>query len=159
MRLRDDHAFEQRKATVAAILDDLGPIRDEDSGKRDEVRRFEIALDAPEPQLVVRARFRYLEWWNRDGRGWRLAKYQYDYIDLIEGSRLAYHRHDLPGDANRPHAHCKPPDRPPRTSHYRAYEVDLLEAHEEFVSLYSSGRPVNCAGLRPLRDTGEGADV
>lgn len=159
LRLRDDHAFEQRKATVSAILDDLGPIRDEDSGKLEDVRRFEVELDSPESPLAARARFRYLEWWARDGRRWRLAKYQYDYVDLIHRSRLAYHRHNLPGATDLHHIHCEPPDRPPSAPHFRAYEVDLLEAHEDFAALYVSGRPINCAGLRPLPTTHEGADA
>jgi hypothetical protein len=159
VKLHDDHAFEQRKATVAAILDDLGPIRDEDSGKRDEVRRLEIALDTPEPPLVVRARFRYLEWWNRDGRGWRKTKYQYDYIDLIDQSRLAYHRHDLADEPDVPHIHCQPSGGRPSARHFRAYDVDLLEAHEEFAALYATGRAIDCAGLRPLRAPEEGADA
>ncbi len=159
MRLRDDHAFEQRKATVAAILDDLSPIRDEDSGKLEEIRRFEVALDTPEPPIPVRARFRYLEWWIRDGRGWRLAKYQYDYIDLIGRSRLAYHRHDLAGEADILHIHCEPPGGRRSAPHYRAYEVDLLEAHEEFAALYASSRVIDCAGLRSLHATEEGADA
>jgi hypothetical protein len=159
MRLRDDDAFEQRKATVLAILDDLGPIRDEDSGKLNEIRRFGVELDAPEPPLASRARFRYLEWWSRDGRGWQLGRYQYDYFDRVDRARLAYHRHNLPGGPNMLHRHCEPPDRSPSAPHFRAYEVDLLEAHEEFAALYVSGRPINCAGLRPLQVTEEGADA
>lgn len=159
VRLRDDHAFEQHKARVSAILDDLGDIRVEDSGKRDGIRRFEIEVDAPRPPLTAEARFRYLEWWTRDGRGWRHARYQYDYFDLIYRSRLAYHRHVLPGAANIPHSHCEPPGRPPSAPHFRAYEVDLLEAHEEFTALYARDRPVTCAGLRPLHATQEGADA
>jgi hypothetical protein len=159
VKLRDDHAFEQRKATVAAILDDLGPIRVQDSGKLEEIRRFEVALDAPEPPLDVLARFRYLEWWIRDGRGWRLAKYQYDYFDLVHRSRLAYHRHDLPGRANILHSHCQPADRPLSAQHFRAYEVELLESHEEFAALYASGRDIDCASLRPLQVPEEGAEA
>lgn len=150
VRLRDDHAFEQRKATIKTILDDLGPARDEDGGKRNDVRRFEVGVDVPEAPLAARARFRYLEWWKRDGRRWLLVKYQYDYFDLMAQTRLAYHRHDLPGAANMPHRHCKALGMPPAARHFRAYEVDLLEAHEEFAVLYASGRVIDCAGLRPL---------
>lgn len=159
VRLRDDHAFEQRKATVTAILDDLAPISHDDGGKFEDIRRLEIELETPDPPLAARARFRYLEWWSRDGRGWRLAKYQYDYFDLIHRSRLAYHRHNLPGAADIPHSHCEPPGRSPSASHFRAYEVDLLEAHEEFAALYASDRVLDCAGLRPLHATQEGADA
>ncbi len=159
VRLRDDHAFEQHKARVSAILDDLGDIRMEDSRSQDGIRRFEIEVDAPRPPLEARARFRYLEWWRRDGRGWRLAKYQYDYIDRVHGSRRAYHRHNLPGAPNALHIHCERPNETRATPHFRAYEVDLIEAHEEFTAHYASGRPVDCAGLRPLHIDRQGADA
>ena len=158
VRLRDNHAFEQRKATVSAILDDLAPISHDDGGKLDDVRRLEMELETPDPPLAVRARFRYLEWWCRDGRGWRLVKYQYDYVDVINRSRLAYHRHDLPGAPDMLHSHCKPAGRPSSASHFRAYEVDLLEAHEEFAAVYASGRAIDCAGLRPLVATWKGTE-
>lgn len=151
VRLRDDHAFEQRKATVSAILDDLAPIWHDDGGKLEDVRRFEIELETPEPPLAPWARFRYLEWWSRDGRGWRLTKYQYDYLDVMNRSRLAYHRHDLSGAADMLHSHCVPPNQPRPATHFRAYEVDLLEAHEEFAALYAGGRVIDCSGFRPLR--------
>ena len=159
MRLRDDHALEQHKARVSAILDDLGDIRVEDSGTRDSIRRFEIEVDAPRPPLTGRARFRYLEWWTRDGRGWQRGRYQYDYFNRVHRSRLAYHRHNLPGAADILHSHCEPPGKPLSASRFRAYEVDLLEAHEEFTALYASGRVIDCAGLRPLHATQEGADA
>jgi len=76
------------------------------------------------------SRFRYLEWWSRDGRGWRLVRYQYDYFDRAHRSRLAYHRHDLAGEPDLLHIHCEPSGKPPSARHFRAYEVDLLEAHE-----------------------------
>jgi len=158
VRLRDDHAFEQRKSTVSAILDDLAPISHDDGGKLDDVRRLEFELETPDPPLDGRARFRYLEWWRREGRGWRLIKYQYDYVDVITRSRLAYHRHDLPGAPDTFHSHCEPPGRPSSVPHFRAYEVDLLEAHEEFAALFASGRTIDCAGLRPLRANQEGTD-
>ena len=157
VRLRDDHAFEQRKATVTAILDDLAPISHDGGGKFEDIRRLEIELETPDPPLAARARFRYLEWWSRDGHGWLLAKYQYDYFDLIHRSRLAYHRHNLPGAADILHSHCEPRGRSPSASYFRAYEVDLLEAHEEFAALYASDRVIDCAGLRPLHATQEGA--
>ncbi|MGZ8761178.1 MAG: hypothetical protein ACXWXV_11505 [Aeromicrobium sp.] len=158
MRLRDDHAFEQHKARVSAILDDLGDIRVEDSAKRATIRRFEIEADAPRPPLTARVRFRYLEWWSRDGRGWQLGRYQYDYFDRVERGRLAYHRHNLPGAPDLHHVHCEPSGGRPLARHFRAYEVDLLEAHEEFAALYASGRAIDCAGLRPLQLHEKGTD-
>lgn len=158
VRLRDDHAFEQHKARVSAILDDLGDVRVEDSGRPHDIRHLEIEVDAPRQPLTARARFRYLEWWRRDGRGWGIAKYQYDYIDLVDRGRLAFHRHDLADATDVPHQHCQPSGGRPSTRHFRAYEVDLLEAHDEFSALYASGQVIDCAGLRPLRPL-EGADA
>lgn len=159
VKLRDDHAFEQRKARVSKILDDLGDVRVEDNGRRDSIRHFETEVDAPRPPLETKARFRYLEWWSRDGPGWRTVKYHYDYIDLTDQSRLAYHRHDLAGAPDVPHIHCQPSGGRPSARHFRAYEVDLLEAHDEFAALYATGRAIDCAGLRPLRAAEEGADA
>jgi hypothetical protein len=150
LTLRDDHAFEQRTATILAIVDDVGSPSLEDTGKADALRRFQVEVDVAEAPLEVQARFRYLEWWSRDGRGWRLAKYQYDYFDRVHRSRLAYHRHDLAGEPDLLHIHCEPPGTPPSARHFRAYEVDLLEAHDEFSALYASGRAIDCVGLRPL---------
>ena len=42
---------------------------------------------------------------------------------------------------------------------HRTYTQRLLEAHEEFVALYASDRVLDCAGLRPLHATHEGADA
>ena len=151
LTLRDDHAFEQRTATILAILDDLGSPSLDDTGKADALRRFHVEVDIGEAPLAIQARFRYLEWWSRDGRGWRLTKYQYDYFDRVHRSRLAYHRHHLAGEPDVLHIHCEPSGKPPSARHFRAYEVDLLEAHEEFAALYVSGRATDCAGLRPLR--------
>jgi len=151
VRLSDDHAFEQRTATVLAILDDLGPPRIDDSGKRSAVRWLESELDVPEAPIDAEVRFRYLEWWSRNGRAWLLDKYQYDCFDRRHGSRFAYHRHGLAGRADILHIHCEPARDRSRAPHYRSYEVDLLEAHEEFAELYLGGRSIDCAGLRPLR--------
>ncbi len=158
VRLRDDHAFERHKARIAAILDDLGDIRVEDSGRRDSIRRFEIEVDAPRPPLTARARFRYLEWWSRDGGGWQRGRYTYDCFDRVHGGRLAYHRHDRPGLPDGHHIHCEPSRGRTQARHFRAYEVDLLEAHDEFAVLYANGGTIDCTGLRPLHVT-EGADA
>jgi hypothetical protein len=105
---------------------------------------------------VAEASFRYKEWWGRDGHGWRLDKYRYDYVDRLRGGRLAYHYHDLPGRRAVLHAHCESPAASAdvagsvAVSHFRAFDVDLLEAHDEFVTLFASDTPIDCTGLRPL---------
>lgn len=150
MRLRDDHAFEQRKATILAILDRLGEVKIGDTGKAVPERAILFELDAPEHDLTATGRFRYREVFRRDGDGWILMSYTYDYLDLERGGRWAYHWHALPGRSGVFHEHCRPPSGRPSVSHFRAYEVELLEAHEEFARLYASDSPIDCTGLRPL---------
>ena len=151
MRLRDDHAFEQRKATIVAILDRLGDLIVIDGGKAAPERAVRFELDAPRRPLPAFGRFRYGEVFRRDGVGWSLTSYTYDYLDVEHGGRLAYHWHSLPGRLAVHHLHCRPPAGRPSISHFRAYEVDLFEAHDEFTRLLASGTPIDCTGLRPLR--------
>ena len=155
MRLRDDHAFEQRKATIVAVLDDDGDVLLADTGKAAPERAVRFELAAPRHPLAELGRFRYGEVFHRDGAGWVLTSYTYDYLDLEHGGRLAYHWHPLPGGPAVHHLHCRPPVGRPSVSHFRAYEVDLLEAHEEFARLFASGTPIDCTGLRPLRPVGD----
>lgn len=151
MRSLGEHAFEQRKATIIAVLDSLGDLEVEDAGKAGSRRHLGFRAEAPGSGLSTEALFRYEEWFRRDGAGaWALAKYQYDYVDLGRGARLAYHRHAIGPLSDVIHAHCEAPDRPPAADHFRAYELDLLEAHEEFVRLYAAEEPIDCRGLRPL---------
>ncbi len=155
MRLRDDHAFEQRKATIVAILDRLGDVTIDDTGKSAPGRAIRFALDAPRRPLSALGRFRYREVFRRDGDGWILMSYTYDYLDLERGGRRAYHWHDLPGRSGVFHEHCRPPGDRPSISHFRSYDVDLFEAHEEFAMSYASETAIDCAGLRPLRPAAE----
>lgn len=110
--------------------------------------RFEV--DAPGQGLATQATFVYAEWYRRVAQGWRLARYQFDYVDRLRGARLGYHWHSVGGRHWLHHAHCEERLGKPAADHYRAYEVDLLEAHQEFVSLYAAEQPVDCSGLRPL---------
>ncbi|MBA3876444.1 MAG: hypothetical protein C0498_05825 [Anaerolinea sp.] len=155
VRLRDDHAFEQRKATIIAILDDDGDVTIHDTGRVAPERAIRFELDAPEHGLAATGRFRYGEVFRRDGDGWILESYTYDYIDLERGGRRAYHRHDLPGRSSVFHEHCRPPGGRPSISHFRSYDVDLIEAHEEFAMSYASETAIDCTGLRPLRNPSE----
>ena len=151
MRLRDDHALEQRKATIVAVLDRLADLTTSDTGKAAKERAIRFELDAPRCPLAALRRFRYGEIFRRDAVSWILSSYTYDYLDLERGGRSAYHWHDLPGRPAVHHYHCRPPAGRPSLSHFRAYEVDLLEAHDEFARLFASGAPIDCTGLRPLR--------
>jgi hypothetical protein len=157
--LRDDHAFEQRKATILAILDRLGEVQIGDTGKAVPERAILFELDAPEHDLTATGRFRYREVFRRDGDGdgdgWILMSYTYDYLDLERGGRRAYHWHDLPGRSSVFHEHCRPPGARPSISHFRSYDVDLFEAHEEFAMSYASETTIDCTRLRPFRPVSE----
>ena len=151
MRFLDEHAFEQRKATIIAILAGVGDLDVEDSGRRGPERRFTVRADAPGDGYFGRASFDYHEWFVRGMEGWRIDRYHYDFIDRVHGGRLAFHLHELGPGRRRAHVHCEPAARMPSISHFRAYEVDLLEAHDDFLGLFASETPIDCTGLRPLR--------
>ena len=144
------HRFEQRKTTIITMLDHLGEVELVDSGRlrRDRLLRFEVA--APGHGLADEAVFIYAEWHRRVARGWRLTRYQYDFLDRRHGGRFAYHWHSLTRRGPIYHAHCEQRLGAPVNPHYRAYEVDLLEAHEEFATLYAADESIDCSVLRPL---------
>jgi hypothetical protein len=82
------HRFAQRQVMVTTILDHIGEVELVDSGraKRDRHLRFEVR--APGHGLVVDATFIYAEWYKRVPRGWRLTRYQYDYLNRRHGEGL-----------------------------------------------------------------------
>lgn len=144
------HRFEQRKTTIAAVLDHIGEVEIADVGRRTRDRALRFEVQSPGHGLKTLATFIYAEWYHRVPRGWRLAGYQHDYIDRRARGRLADHWHTVGRRRDVYHAHCEERLGLPRFEHYRSYEVDLLEAHTEFVTLYASDKPVECSGLRPL---------
>lgn len=144
------HRFEQRKATILAVLDALGDVTLIDSGRERRLRRIRVETQAPGHGLPIQARFTYAEWFQRVPRGWRLIRYQYDYLVRHHGGRLANHWHSVMRPRPVHHAHCEERLGAPVVEHYRSYEVDLLEAHEEFATLYAADQPVDCSALRPL---------
>lgn len=144
------HRFEQRKATILAIMDDLGDATLIDIGRDRRLRQIRVETRAPGHGLPTQARFVYVEWFQRVPRGWRLLRYQYDYLDPRHGGRFAYHWHSVRRRRDVHHAHCEERLGAPADEHYRSYEVDLLEAHEEFARVYAADQPVDCSGLRPL---------
>lgn len=150
----DEHALEQRIAGIRAVLEDFGDLVITDIGKRSSAREVRFDLQAPGQALATVASFKYDEWFVREERGWRLAKYHYDYVDLANGMRLAYHLHDVGQDRDVYHAHCRPLDTD--ASHLRAYEMSVFEANEEFMRLFAAGRPIDCASFRLLRPAAAG---
>jgi len=151
VRVLDNHAFEQRKATIIAILGHVGELNIDDSGRRGTDRRFAVQVDAPGDGYPSRAFFNYHEWFVKGDDGWRIDRYHHDFIDRVDGGRLAFHLHDLGPGRRRAHVHCEPATGMTNISHFRAYEVDLLEAHDEFLGLFASETPIDCSGFRPLR--------
>lgn len=148
------HAFNQRRDGLLARLDRLGRASVRDLGANKRVRKIVADLVIPgqvgEPRLPDEVRFHYQEWWRRSALGWLRVRYDYDYLDLLNGGRRGYHLHPLKGREPVPHAVCVLPDRSGEGCHYFAYEVDLLAVHEEFEGQYAAGRPIDCRGLRPI---------
>lgn len=89
--------------------------------------------------------FDYQEIYRRvSGSRWELIGYTYEYRDEVRDGRRAYHLHD-----GQFHAHCIGPTSERRDHHYRAPEIDVFEAHDEFSRLYAAELPVHCDDLRP----------
>lgn len=147
------HRFEQRKTTVLTVLDHLGEATLVDSGRSERNRLLRFEVQAPGHGLTIDGTFIYVEWFHRVAGGWRLTRYQYNYLDRRHQGRLAYHWHSVTRRRSVHHVHCEEQLGVTNIEHYRAYEVDLLEAHEEFVRLYAGGTAIDCSGLRPLITT------
>lgn len=147
-----------RISRLTDYLDHFGDVRVTDAGARGQRRLVEWFLAAPgEPGIYDQVVGLYRESYDRRGEDWMIAKYTYDYLDKVHSRRFAYHMHPITvGGPLIPHAHCDPLDLDviqgveQDRGHYRATEVELTEANHEFMTLYASGRPPDCAGLRPL---------
>ena len=150
-----------RLAKLTDHLDYFGDVRVTDHGERQPRRRIEWFLAAPGvPGVHDEVVGLYRETYDRDGADWRIAKYTYEYLDKLHQRRLAYHLHPMAsGGPLVPHAHCgvlevsvlemsvfEEEDR----DHFRATEVDLTEANDEFMTLYASGLAPDCHRFRPL---------
>lgn len=144
------HRFEQRKTSIIASLDHLGELEVADSGRLRRNRLLRFELRAPGLALPEQALFVYSEWYARVPQGWRISRYHYDYLDRRAGSRLGYHWHPVTRRSPVHHAHCEETLGLPAADHYRWYEIDLLEAHDEFVYRYASEERIDCSGLRRL---------
>ena len=146
-----------RRDRLTDFLDAWGDLVVTDIGAETGARMLEFALECPGVALPLEIRARYREYYSRgQGGSWELAKYHYEYLDLGRSARLAYHQHDIGPRKLVPHAHCGearslPGERSRDDRHQlRAVELDLREAHEEFMRLWAEDRAPDCAGLRPL---------
>jgi hypothetical protein len=147
-----------RKHMLANHLDHFGDVRVTDLGERQAIRSIEWMVEAPGvPGVNDEVIALYREVYALDGTDWLISKYTYEYLDKLHNARLAYHMHPLKvGGPLVPHAHCGVLDLSELGieeidhSHFRAVELDLREANDEFMTLYASGNPPDCTGMRPL---------
>lgn len=138
-----DARYERRKQRLIARLDRLGDL-DIEEAEAPATRKVQLVVTAPGHALPVTATFDYVERFVRDGSFWRITGYRYEYREAPPPGRIAYHWHD-----ERFHAHCVERGRAVADHHYRAHEVTVFEAHDEFTRLYTQGEPVGCGHLRP----------
>lgn len=151
----------RRRDRIQDYLDAWGDLAVDDAGAATNRRRMEFLLRAPGYDLPDEALVRYREYYLLAKRGdWLLVKYTYEFVDLVHERRLAYHLHDIGRRRLVPHAHCESVgslDDVESAHHLRAVELDLREAHTEFMRLYASGNPVDCEAFLPL-EVRRGAD-
>jgi hypothetical protein len=155
-----DAQLRARRDRLTDFLDAWGDLAATDVGAQTSSRLLEFALECPGLALPAEVRAQYREYYRRGPAGdWDLAKYHYEYLDVARSTRLAYHLHDIGPRERVPHAHCEegtslPRERPRDDRHQlRAVELDLREAHEEFMRLWAADRAPDCAGFRPLEIT------
>jgi hypothetical protein len=147
-------AVRSRLERMTAHLDHWGTVQALDVGRRTPRRLLELRLDGPGDGMPTEVAALYREYF-RVGRGgnWQLVKYTYEYLDLVRSMRLAYHMHPISSSRAVPHAHCeRAVDLPEeeRSAHLRAVELDLLEAHHEFMRLWASETAPDCDAFLPL---------
>ena len=150
-----DGQVHQRIDRLTAYLDAWGDLIVSDSGRRTQRRLLEFRLEAPGAALPVEVRLMYRECYRRGRDGWDIAKYHYEYLDVTRGKRLGYHLHDIGSRNLVPHAHCQEAvdlewETAEGPHHLRALELDLREAHEEFMKLWAGDRSPDCESFRPL---------
>ncbi len=142
-----------RRDGLSDFLDAWGDLRVSDLGGLGTRRSLEFALEAPGQGLPTDVKVRYSEYYRRTSGDWDITKYHYEYFDIGRGKRLAYHLHDIGPRRMVPHAHCE--DSTELASqedahHLRAVELDLREAHQQFMKLYASDSAPDCAEFLPL---------
>lgn len=146
-----------RRDRLTDFLDAWGDLVVTDVGAEANARMLEFAVECPGLALPTEVKTRYAEYYRREpGHTWSLAKYHYEFLDVARSTRLAYHLHGIGPRPLAPHAHCEdatslPGERSRDDRHQlRAVELDLREAHEEFMRLWAADRGPDCTGFRPL---------
>lgn len=149
-----DGELRRRRDRLTDYLDAWGDLRVEDLGGAGNRRLLQFVLEAPGGSLPIEVKATYREYYRRRRDGdWDIAKYHYEYLDVARTRRFAYHLHDLGVRGLVAHAHCEDAADlldDEGTHHFRAVELDLREAHEEFMRLWASDTEPDCRTLRPL---------
>jgi hypothetical protein len=149
-----DGQLRKRRERLTDFLDVWGDLEVSDLGAAGTRRVLSFFLQAPGEDLPIEIKARYREYYRRERPGrWDIAKYTYEYLDVGHAKRLAYHLHDIGSRKLVPHAHCE--DARDLVDyegihHLRAVELDLREAHEEFMSLWAADAAPDCAKFRAL---------
>lgn len=139
----------QRVVEVTARFDDIGETWIRDEGSATGYRWLQWSVISPYAGLEI-GRFQYDEFYERDGAGWTMVKYAYDFLETVRNSRLAFHAHQVLQATWTPHVHCEPEQGNPVHDHYRFYEIAIQEAIEEHMKWWASDTDLTCEGLRPL---------
>lgn len=148
-----DGQIEKRFTRLIDFLDDWGELTALDAGGALDRRLLEFSLEAPGDGWPAQVKVLYREHYRRSGKTWDIAKYTYEYFDVARLQRLAYHMHDIRPRVLVAHAHCggaRGVDEAETSDHLRATEMDLREAHHEFMSLWAAESAPDCGAFRPL---------
>ncbi len=128
------------------MLDRVGESEIIDEAPTDDRRAIVARAHAPLDPPFAHAFLEYKERYERLADGsWRLTAYRYEFQQRPPPGRRAFHWHEPWAY----HSHCLDPRAPDTDDHYRGYEVDVFEAHAEFLRLYAAGT-IDCSGLHPL---------
>src|SRR5450755_1040085 len=106
-RLADmtDAQLRARRDRLTDFLDAWGDLVVTDVGAKTSSRLLEFALECPGMALPSEVNARYGEYYRQGPGGrWGLAKYHYEYLDLVRSRRLAYHLHNIGPRPLVPHA-------------------------------------------------------
>jgi len=139
---------------MSAHLDHWGDVTVRDVGQSHGRRLLEFEVIAPGHALEPEAKALFREYYRRESGTWNLAKYTYEYLDLVRSWRLAYHFHQVAGVSTFAHAHCEHATEfasAEGSNHLRAVEYDLREANAEFMRFYAADRAPDCASFLPLQ--------
>lgn len=151
----------RRRDKIQDFLDVWGDLEVNDLGASTDRRLNEFIVHSPGQDLADEVVTRYREYYDITESGdWLLVKYTYEFLDLVHGRRLAFHLHDIGRRRLVPHAHCESVDTfddAEGPHHLRAIELELREAHSEFMRLYASGSRPDCDRFLPL-DVPRGLD-